>query len=332
MSQDKTNQTIASLAKAELHNHIEGTAPPRLIRAFAQRHNLPLPDGLMRDADNFAWDDFPGFLRAYDLACSVIKTTTDYREIIESYLLGCAAEGAIYVEVAMAPTHAQAQGISYQAFLECLSAGIDAARQQTGIEARLIATGVRHQGAELVEQAAKMAAEHPHPYVTGFGLAGDEVHFPAKEFVRAFNIARDAGLGLTAHAGEAAGSDSVRDAIELLGVTRLGHGVRAVEDSGLLQDIVARGIVFEICPSSNLATKVYADIAQYPLPQLRAAGAKITLNSDDPPYFNCSLGSEYALAHTAFGYSEADLRACTITALNAAFIDDATRQTLLAKI
>src|SRR5690606_30527371 len=145
-------------------------------------------------------------------------------------------------------------------------------------------------GVERAEAVARLAARHRHPLCTGFGMGGDEAGHPPGPFARAFAVARDeAGLGCTVHAGETAGPDSVRAALELP-VTRIGHGVRAIEDPLLVDTLAERGIVLEVCPTSNVATGVYKDYASHPLRRLMAAGIPVTLNSDDPPYFDTSIG------------------------------------------
>jgi adenosine deaminase len=208
--------------------------------------------------------------------------------------------------------------------------GIDDARAQAGIESRMIATAVRNFGVERAEAVAATVASQPHPYLTGFGLAGDEAGFPPEPFARAYDIARDAGLGLTCHAGEWAGPESVRGALAL-GVSRLGHGVRAIEDPALVEELAERGTVLEVCPTSNVVLDAYPDFQAHPFPVLRDAGVRVTLGSDDPPYWGATIGGEYAVARREWGLDDAALREITRTALDAAFIPDALRRTLLAR-
>jgi adenosine deaminase len=179
---------------------------------------------------------------------------------------------------------------------------------------------------------AREVVENPHKWVTGFGLAGDErVHQPT-DFVKAFAIAGEAGLALTAHAGEVCGADSVRAALDALPVRRLGHGVRAVEDPDLVRRIGGEGIVLEVCPGSNVVLGVAPDLKSHPLPQLMAAGVKVTINSDDPPFFRTSLQREYDSAAATFGFDAATMDAFTRTAIEAAFVDEPTRQALLDRL
>ena len=318
--------------KAELHVHLEGTAPPELVRRLAKRNRLDLPDELFGDDGEYHWTDFLHFLKVYDATAAVIRTPEDYRDVTYEYLAGCAEEGAIYVELMSSPDHAAAAGMSYANHLEGIVAGIEDARADHGIEGRCIVTCVRHFGTEQAMKVARQVTTHPHPLVSGFGMGGDEAGFPPAQFARAFNYVADSGLPCTVHAGEWAGADRVREAIETLPVQRLGHGVRAAEDPALVREIVARGLTLEVCPGSNLATGIYRTYGEHPLARLRAAGVKTTLSSDDPPYFSTSVGREYADAARHLDLGEDELLEFTRNALEAAFVDEPTRETLLGRL
>jgi adenosine deaminase len=314
---------MTSVPQAELHVHVEATAPPELVQRLGARNGIEVPDDL------FAWTDFLDFLRRYDRMASVFRTGEDYRDVVREYLVGRAAHGALYIELICSPDHAREQGLGDAEHLEGIAAGIDDARAEAGIEARVVLTGLRHLGVEAVAAVAQYAASRPHPYVVGFNLAGDEAGFPAGAFEEAYAIAAAAGLGCTVHAGEWDGAASVRAALELPGVTRIGHGVRAVEDAGLVRELAARGTVLEVCPTSNIALGVFPSWEAHPLRRLRDAGVRITLGSDDPAWFGASLDGEYDAARDKFGLSVEDLRDITRTALEAAFCDPALRRALL---
>jgi adenosine deaminase len=319
-----------NVPKAELHVHLEGTAPPALIRRLAERHGEPVPEGLFGDDGTFAWHGFLDFLATYDRAASLIRTEQDYRDVTYEYLSGCAREGAVYVELIASPDHAAAVGLPDDEHYGGIARGIDDARADHGIEARIVVTALRNFGAERAEELARGLAADRHPYVVGFNLAGDEAGFPPEPFAPAYAIARDAGLGCTVHAGEHAGAKSVRGALTLP-ISRMSHGVRATEDPALVEEIAERGIVLEVCPSSNVATGVYESLDDHPLGALREAGVRVTLASDDPPYFGATIGTEYALAKQRFGLDEAQLREVTRTALAASFAEDAVKQQLLER-
>src|SRR3954451_3706467 len=159
--------------KAELHVHLEGPAPPELIRRIAERNGLELPEGLFATPDRFAYRDFLDFLDAYDKAASVIGTADDYRDITHEYLVRCAGEGAIYVELTASPDHAAHAGLSDADHVAALAQGMADARGDTSIEARVIMTCVRSLGLARAEKVARRTVAEPHPYVVGFGIAGD---------------------------------------------------------------------------------------------------------------------------------------------------------------
>src|ERR1700733_3093290 len=224
------------VAKAELHVHLEGTAPPDLVHRIAERNGLPLPERMLGDDGRFRYTDFLDFLRTYDLAASVMRTAEDYRDITYEYLCSCARGGAIYVELTASPDHAALVGLSDEDHLDGIARGIDDARRDTGIEGRILISAVRNFGVEQALRVAHHAADRPHPYVVGFSMAGDEAGFPAGDFAEAYAIVADAGLGCTIHAGEWAGADSVRAALSLP-VTRIAHGVRAIEDPIVVSEL-----------------------------------------------------------------------------------------------
>jgi adenosine deaminase len=316
--------------KAELHCHIEGAAAPELVIRQAQKYGKDVSPYLQDGS--FVWHDFTSFLKAYDFAADLFRTEDDYARLSEHYLTSLARDGAIYSEVFTSPDHAMKAGLSPQAYTDALGEGMARAKAKTGIEGRMIVTGVRHVGLESIEAAARFAARCGHPMVTGFGVAGDERHGDMEDYVRAFEIAREAGLGITVHAGEFGGWESVQAALDHIRPSRIGHGVRAIENPDLVKRIAAEGVVLECCPGSNIALKVFDSYAEHPFPALRAAGCKVTLNSDDPPYFWTTLKHEYDIAAEHFGMSDKDLTAVTRTAIEAAFVDKKTKAQLLARL
>ncbi len=320
-----------TLPKAELHVHLEGTAPPELVQRIAERNGMPVPDGMLGEDGRFRYTDFLDFLRTYDLAASVIRTAQDYRDVVYEYLCDCARGGAIYVELTASPDHAALVGLGDEEHLDGIARGIDDARRDTGIEGRILISAVRNFGLDRALRAATYAASRPHPYVVGFSMAGDEAGYPAGDFVEAFAIAAEAGLGCTIHAGEWAGPESVRAALELP-VTRISHGVRAIEEPALVDELARREIVLECCPTSNVVLGIYPSYEEHPLRQLRDAGVKITLGSDDPPYFGASIETEYQICLDRMGFSEDELREVTGTAIEAAFCENELRAALLARL
>lgn len=319
------------LPKAELHVHLEGTAPPELVQRIAARNGVPIPERMLGEDGRFRYTDFLDFLATYDLAASVIRTGEDYRDITYEYLTACARGGAIYVELTASPDHAALVGLSDEEHLDGIARGIDEARRDTGIEGRILISAVRNFGVDRALRAASYAASRPHPYVVGFSMAGDEAAYPAHDYAGAFAIAADAGLGCTVHAGEWAGPESVRAGLELP-VTRISHGVRAIEDPALVDELAARGIVLECAPTSNVVLGIYPSYEEHPLRRLRDAGVRVTLGSDDPPYFGASIETEYEICLDRMGFSEDELLEITATAIEAAFCDEGLRDALLARL
>ena len=320
----------AHIPKAEIHCHIEGAASTELALQQAAKYNVDI--SRLIDGDAFIWSDFTSFLSAYDETANLFRTEEDYALLSQTYLTSIAEEGAIYSEIFISPDHARNAGLSVEAYVNGLGEGIRRAKQSHGIEGRIIVTCVRHFGGEQAVDVAHYAASRSHDLITGFGMGGDERMGSHADFARAFDIARDAGLGITTHAGEVAGADSVVDALDHVRPSRIGHGVRAIEDKSVVDRLVDENIVLEVCPVSNVALSVFPDFAGHSLPALMEAGVKVTLNSDDPPFFATTLGREYEVAQSEFGLSDAQLTQLTRTALEAAFVDEDTRQALIAKL
>jgi len=321
-----------SIPLVDLHCHIEGAAPPDLIRKLAARNGVRLPDDIFDADGHYRWTNFQHFMGAYDAACAAICTPQDYYDLTYSYYSNAAAQGLIYAEVFISADHGANGGIDYPDMVQAMAEGLGKAREESGVQGRFILTAIRHYGVEKCEATAKQAHHHPHKLVTGFGMAGDETTGQPADYTRAFDIARDAELGLTVHAGEVCGALSVDNALEALRPSRIGHGVQAVTDTDLLRRLAGEGVVLEVCPGSNIKVGVYGAYAQSPIKRLHEAGVKLALGSDDPPYFHTDIANEYAQVQKAFGFCDEDVRAISRTAIEAAFCDDQTKADLLAKL
>ena len=320
---------MKSLKKIELHLHLEGAAPPAFVRDLARHYGEDL-GAIFDDQGRYRYRDFADFLRVYEAASGVIRSPADYARLLRVVLENCAEEGAIYVELFVSPEFCG--GGDLAAWRDYLAAMEESAAQMAaaGIASRAIVTPIRHLGPDRARRSALCAAETAGGWVAGLGLAGAETVGRASDFAWSFDCAREAGLGLTCHAGEWAGPESVRDALSL-GVTRIGHGVRAIEDSALVRELAARGTVLEVCPGSNVALGLY-DWASHPIARLADAGVAVTVSTDDPPFFHTSLSHEYNRLSDTFGWSEAEFAELNRNALAAAFCDDDTRATLGAQL
>lgn len=328
---------LLKLPKADLHVHLEGTISVDMVRKLAEKNHVPVPEGLISaDGKKFQWKDdgtaqdaLLSFVHAYDVACSVLKTAQDYTDIIYDYLARAAAEGCIYVESAISADHGAALGLSYPEMVQAIAQGYERAKAETGIEARFISTCVRHYGPEKALAVGKATRAHPHRLVTGFGMAGDENAYTVADFKPAFEAAK---LPRTAHAGEAAGPESIRAARKELGVKRFGHMVRAIDDPGLMEELKYIGAVPEVCVSSNLALKVFPDAKSHPLRKFFDFGFKVVLGSDDPTFFHTSIGNEYKIVHEKCGFTASELLRITRNAIEEAFLDGETREQLLRRV
>lgn len=321
-----------ALAKVELHLHHEGAAPPAFIRGLAQEKSVDLT-GVFAADGGYAFRDFGHFLKVYEVATSVLQSPEDYHRLTLAVLQESAAHGVVYTETFLSPDFCG--GSDLAAWREYLHAIQDAAAQaeaQDGIIMRAIVTPVRHFGPEKARRSALCAAETAGDFVVGLGMGGDESVGRQGDFAYAFDMAREAGLALTTHAGEFGGPDSVRDALRDLGVARIGHGVRAIKDPALVAELAEAGVVLEVCPGSNVALGLYPDFASHPIARLRDAGVRVTVSTDDPPFFHTTMSREYAMLAEAFGWNEDDFRALNETAAQAAFCDETTRARILEKL
>lgn len=317
--------TVADLPKIELHLHHEGAAPPAFIRQLAHEKRIDL-SGIFKPDGSYDFRDFAHFLSVYEAACEVLKSPEDFRRLTLAILEESAANGVVYSETFLSPDFCG--GGDVQAWRDYLNAIQDAANEaerRFDITLRGVVTCVRHFGPDQAKRSAHCAAETAGDWITGFGMGGNEGVGAQGDFKWSFDCAREAGLRLTTHAGEFGGPESVRDAVRDLGAERIGHGVRAIEDPDLVHELVDRDITLEVCPGSNVVLGLYPDFSAHPIAQLRDAGAKVTVSTDDPPFFHTTMRREYEMLNAAFGWQAEDFSTMNETALAAAFCDEDTR-------
>ena len=320
------------LPKVELHLHLEGAAPPEFIRSLAARKKVDL-SRIFDERGNYVYTDFPDFLRVYEAACTVLTSPQDFHDLTLAVLEQSASHNVVYSEAFLSPDFCGGGDlIAWRDYLAAMEAAAATAESRLGITLRGCITCIRHFGPEQARKIARCAQETAGPFITGFGIAGDEGQFHPSDFVYAFDAAREAGLGLTAHAGEWGGPESVRAALEHLRVSRIGHGVRAIEDDALVAYLAESGIVLEVCPGSNSALGLYPKITAHPIDRLRRKGVLVTVSTDDPPFFHTDMTHEYHALANAFAWQEEDFVQINKTALNAAFCDDQTRTALSKKL
>ncbi|RJE88176.1 adenosine deaminase [Paracoccus onubensis] len=314
------------MKKIELHLHLEGAAPASFIRGLAAEKHTDL-SGAFDAHGHYAYRDFAEFLRVYEAATSVLQTPQDYARLLAEVLERSAEQGVIYTELFVSPEFCG--GADLPAWRDYLAAMTEVAARMRlqGIDSRGIVTAIRHFGPERARKSAICAAETAGEWITGFGMGGAESVGRATDYAWSFDCARETGLGLTCHAGEWGGPDSIRDALAL-GVSRIGHGVRAIDDPALVRDLAARETVLEVCPGSNIALGLWPGWAAHPIARLLDAGVKLTISTDDPPFFHTTMRHEYARLADAFGWGEREFTQMNQWAIDAAFCDEETRARL----
>ena len=318
--------------KIELHLHLEGAAPPAFIRGLAKRKNIDL-SGLFTEDGSYKFRDFRHFLKVYEAAATTLQSPQDFHDLTLAVLEESAKSGVVYTEAFLSPDFCgQRDLVAWKEYLHAIEEAAATARADFGINMRGIITCIRHFGPEKARQTALCAAETAGRFITGFGIAGDEKIGHPKDFRYAFDMAREAGLRLTAHAGEWGGPQSVRDAISDLGVERIGHGARAIEDLALVDEIAERGIVLELCPGSNVALGIYPTVRAHPIGEMHRRGVRVTVSTDDPPFFHTTMEREYQMLHDAFDWDDGVFAQIARTSLDAAFCDTDTKARILKSL
>ncbi|MHC9234432.1 adenosine deaminase [Pseudooceanicola sp. 502str34] len=321
---------MKELPKVELHLHLEGAAPPELIRRMGQEKSINLT-GVFAEDGTYKYTDFVHFLEVYEAATQVLKTPEDYARLTRAVLEESAEQGVVYCETFLSPDFCGGSDVgAWREYLHAMQEAADRAERDLGITLRGIVTCIRHFGPEKARASALCAAETAGDWLVGFGIAGDENKGRPGDFAYSFDMAREAGLRLTAHAGEWGGPQSVREALRDLKVERIGHGVRAIEDLALVDELAENGVVLEVCPGSNVTLGVYPKWSAHPIERLRERGVKVTVSTDDPPFFHTTMSREYEALNRTFGWDEEIFDQIARTALDAAFCDEATK-TRIAK-
>lgn len=324
--------SVTDLPKVELHLHIEGAAPPAFIRGLAKEKNIDL-SGVFNEDGSYAFTDFWHFLKVYEAATEALKTPEDFGRLTTAVLQESAANGVIYTEAFISPDFCGGGDLgAWREYLQAIEEAARAAEVKDGIILKGIVTPVRHFGPENAKKSALCAAETVGGFITGLGMGGDEKFGQPGDFAYAYDMAREAGLRLTCHAGEWGGPDSIRACLDDLKVERIGHGVRAIEDPALVERLAKDGIVLEVCPGSNIALGVYSKWSDHPIEKLREYGVKVTISTDDPPFFHTTMKREYDRLAETFGYNADSFTEFNITAAHAAFCDADTRAALIKRL
>ena len=325
-------EQLAELPKTELHRHLEGSIRPATIAEICRERGIELPS---YDADELSdlvritksVDDLAALLKIFRIIqrCFTDKEAIAriaYEAVEDAYL-----DNVRYAELRFSPEFmAYYHHLSLTDVMDGVVEGIALSGRKFPVTAKLIVTVTRQFNSETMgmpwpspNEIARLALDYADRGVVGFDLAGAESGYPPELFAEAFEIAREGGLGITVHAGEGAGPESIRGAIEHLGATRIGHGVRIVQDSEVLQLALDRGVTLEICPTSNVLTRAVESLESHPVRQLYDAGLRITINTDDPAICGVTLTDEYMLLAEKFGFTLAEIEQLNETARQATF-------------
>ncbi|MBC5809597.1 MAG: adenosine deaminase [Candidatus Eremiobacteraeota bacterium] len=296
---------VRALPKVQLHCHLEGSMQAATFRRLAAQYGVESVRAIGPLEATYAFADFGEFLLAFAEACRVLRGPEDYASIARDYARDAATRNVPYAEVFISPSvwsyfH---RDLDVREAVEAIRAALETERARGGPEVSLICDLTRNFGPERAMETARIAVQLATARlgVVGIGLGGDETKYPPELYAGAFAYARANGLHCVAHAGEAAGPESVRGAIDVLLAERIGHGVRAVEDPALVTELAARRIPLEICPTSNALTGAAPRSGPHPIAELDAAGVLCVLDADDPTFFGTSVDEEYALVESWLG-------------------------------
>nr|WP_200956316.1 adenosine deaminase [Nocardioides sp. Soil777] len=325
---------IAGLPKAELHVHHVGSASPRIVAELAERHPAA---GVPTDPDElrefFAFRDFAHFIDVYLSVVDLIRTPEDVRMLTYEVARDMSVEQRLrYAELTCTPYTSVLRGIPIEAYTEAIEDARVAAERDFGLVLRWIYDIPGESGIPAAEATLSYALDHAPDALVGFGLGGPEIGVPRPQFQPHFAAARAAGLRSVPHAGETTGPETVWDAVRLLGAERIGHGTSSAADPALLEHLAAEGIVLEVCPTSNIATRAVATMDEHPLRTFVEAGVPVTINSDDPPMFGTTLNGEYAVAADLLGLDEEGVADLARSAVRASFAPADVQARILGEI
>ena len=325
-------QFIQQMPKVELHLHIEGTLEPELMFALAQRNRVDLPFQSVQEVrEAYHFTNLQSFLDIYYQGAQVLVTEQDFYDLMWAYLKKASEQNVRHAEVFFDPQTHTERGIPFDVVIHGLTRAKKDAERQLGITSDLILCFLRH----LSPEAALKTLEDAYPYrdlILGVGLDSSEQGRPPSLFTEVFKQAKDQGYRIVAHAGEEGPAEYVWEAIKLLGVQRIDHGVRSIEDPELINYLVENQIALTVCPLSNLKLCVFEEMGQHNLKQLLDLGVRVTINSDDPAYFGGYLNENFLATQAGLDLSLADLRQISENAIEASFIDEAEKQLLRAEL
>lgn len=324
---------LRAMPKVELHVHMEGAIQPETLLTLARRNGKPLPfDTVEALREWVRFEDFPHFVEVYVAITNCLTTVADIELIAREFLAGQAAQNVVHSEVTYTPyTVWQLTGIPFTEQIAAINRARAWAEDVHGVSMALVTDIAREVTVEKGHVTADWAIEYFGRGVDAFGLGGYEVGHPPEKHTAPYARARAAGLPSVPHAGETEGPASIWGALRELKAERIGHGVRCLEDPALVDELRARQIPLEVCPSSNVCLGVVESLEAHPLPRLIDEGLYVTINSDDPPLFDTSLNDEYVRCAEAFGFDAATMEQLSLNALRASLLPAPRRSELERK-
>ncbi|NBM14832.1 adenosine deaminase [Streptomyces sp. GC420] len=310
------------IPKAELHLHIEGTLEPELALSLAARNGVDLPYAGTDDLRKaYEFEDLRSFLDLYYALMAVLRTEADFEELAEAYLARAAAQGVRHAEIFFDPQAHTARGLGIGTVIEGLARALDRAPERHGISTRLIMCFLRDEPAASAMETLEAARPYLH-LITGIGLDSAEAGNPPSKFREVYEEAARLGLRRVAHAGEEGPPEYIGQALDLLGVERVDHGLRCVEDPELVRRLARERVPLTLCPLSNVRLRAVGTLKEHPLPHMMAAGLLCTVNSDDPAYFGGYVGDNFDAVGRTLGLGPEQLRELARNSFLAAFLDD----------
>lgn len=325
-------ELIRALPKAELHVHIEGTFEPELMFAIAQRNQIEIPYKSVEEVKQaYNFHNLQSFLDIYYAGANVLVHEQDFYDLAWAYFEKCAEDNVVHTEMFFDPQTHTDRGVAFKTVIDGLQRACDDAKTKLGISSHLIMCFLRH----LSEEAAFTTLEQALPYkdqIIGVGLDSSEVGHPPAKFERVFAKARENGFLIVAHAGEEGPPEYVWEALDLLKVNRIDHGVRSEEDEVLMQRLIAEKMPLTVCPLSNLKLCVVQDMTEHNIRRLLQQGVHVTVNSDDPSYFGGYMNDNFIAIAEALELSNDELKQLAINSFEASFIEDAEKQQWISKI
>lgn len=323
---------IRQLPKAELHLHIEGTLEPQMMFDLAERNGYEIPFANVNEVKAaYDFENLQSFLDIYYAGAAVLQTAHDFYDLTTAYFDRAAADGVRHAEIFFDPQTHTERGIGFEVFMEGFRAGLGYAESEHGISSSLILCFLRHLPPETALTTIQEAESHLEG-VVAVGLDSSEVGFPPGPFKPAYDRAREFGLRAVAHAGEEGPPEYVWSALDDLGVERVDHGVRSLEDSKLVERLVADRIPLTVCPSSNVALRVVDRFEDHPMESMLDAGLVVSANSDDPAYFGGYIGDNYLALANHLGFSRQQLAQVAANSIESTFLAEDRKADLLAEI